>query len=92
MAPKFAAPHADSVAVGAPRAQRRKRHSLKLLAILFILFILVVSETFTASVLAGFGEKAVLGRVPTPWGTLLQGGFLVAAYAAAGCLVERGVL
>ena len=66
--------------------------NLKLLLALFVVFVLVVSEPFTNSVLAGFGEKAVRCRSPTSWGVVLQGIFLVVFYCLALYLIDRGVL
>ncbi len=66
--------------------------NLKLLLALFIIFITVVSDVFTNSIIAGFGEKAVRGRGPTSWGVVLQGIFLVIGYILAVYLIEHSVL
>ena len=66
--------------------------NLKLIIILFVAFIIVVSDVFTNSVIAGFGEKAVRGRTPTPWGVVLQGVFLVIFYILAVYLTENQIL
>lgn len=66
--------------------------SVKMLFTLFLIFIFVASDFFTDSVLSGFGEKAVKGRSPTSWGTVLQGIFIVILFALAGHLTDSGVL
>ena len=66
--------------------------NLKLLVALFIMFIVVVSDVFTNSIIAGFGEKAVRCRTPTSWGTVLQGIFLVIFYIFAVYLTEHQIL
>jgi len=66
--------------------------SLKPILALFLSFMLVVSDVFTHSVIAGFGENAVKGRAPTSWGVVLQGISLVILYAVAAHLIGAGVL
>lgn len=90
----------DSVPLTSPdETQHCKKHeprlrvaNLKLIVILFIAFIVVVSDVFTNSVISGFGEKAVRGRTPTPWGVVLQGVFLVIFYILAIYLTENQIL
>jgi hypothetical protein len=74
---------------GAPRLSVA---NLKLILALFVIFVLVVSDVFTNSVLAGFGEKAVKGRRPTAWGTVLQGILLVIFYILAVYLINHRIL
>lgn len=87
-------PPADAVGLTPvePPAPRLQLTNLKALAALFVLFLVVVSETFVSSVLAGFGEKAVVGRDPTAWGTVLQGIFLVLGFVLALYLGQSGVV
>jgi hypothetical protein len=66
--------------------------NIKLILALFLIFVLVVSDVFTVSILASFGEKAVHGRNATSWGTVLQGIFVVIFYAVAAFLIEHRVL
>jgi hypothetical protein len=66
--------------------------NLKLILALFVIFVFVVSDFFTNTVIAGFGEKAVRGRGPTSWGVVLQGIFLVIGYILAIYLIEHKVL
>jgi protein-S-isoprenylcysteine O-methyltransferase Ste14 len=89
----------DSVPIGGlgdagppPSSQRYGAASLKLLVALFLVFVTVVSDGFTNSVIAGFGENAVRGRTATPWGVVLQGVCLVIFYALAVYLFEHQVL
>lgn len=65
--------------------------NVKLIVALFLIFVVVVSNTFTESIIAGFGEKAVQGRSPTSWGVVLQGIFLVIFYILAMFAIEHGV-
>lgn len=67
-------------------------NNLKVLLALFLIFVFVVSEVFTNSVIAGFGDRAVRCRAPTSWGIVLQGIFLVIFYILAVYLVEHRVL
>jgi hypothetical protein len=71
---------------------RQIAYNFKLLLSLFLTFMLVVSDVFTSSVLSGFGEKAVVGRIPTVWGIVLQGIFLVIGYAIAVYLIKHNIL
>jgi hypothetical protein len=73
-------------------APRLSVGNLKLIFALFIIFVIVVSEVFTNSIIAGFGEKAVRCRRPTSWGVVLQGIFLVFFYAIALYLTEHRVI
>jgi hypothetical protein len=79
---------------GAPRSggPRLNVANIKLILALFLIFVVVVSDVFTNSIIAGFGEKAVRCRSPTPWGTVLQGIFLVLFYVIALYLIEHRVL
>ena len=77
---------------GARKEPRLRVANLKLLVALFIMFIVVVSDVFTNSIIAGFGEKAVRGRTPTSWGVVLQGIFLVIFYIIAVYLTEHHIL
>ena len=65
--------------------------SLKIVVALFALFVLVVSDVFTNNVVSCFGG-AVVCRAPTPFGTAVQGLFLVIFYILALYLVESGVI
>lgn len=91
---RAAPPGADSVPLDArPRGACAARTvGVKAALVLFLMFIVVVSDVFTDSVIAGFGEKAVQGRAPTSWGVVLQGVFLVVGYAIVMYLAEAGVL
>jgi len=80
-----------STAGGDP-APRYCAANFKLLLALFLVFVTVVSDGFTNSVIAGFGENAVRGRSTTPWGVVLQGVCLVIFYAVAVYLIEHQVL
>ena len=87
--------HDDSVSIdddGGAAAPRLRVANVKLLIALFLAFLAVVSDVFTDSVLSGFGEKAVRGRTPTPWGVVLQGIFLVLFYVVALYLPEHGYI
>jgi hypothetical protein len=66
--------------------------NFKLLIALFLMFVTIVSDVFTNSVLAGFGEKAVRCGSPTSWGVVLQGIFLVIGYILFVYLTEHGVV
>ena len=76
----------------ARKEPRLRVANLKLLVALFVMFIVVVSDVFTNSIIAGFGEKAVRGRTPTSWGVVLQGIFLVIFYILAVYLTEHHIL
>lgn len=80
---------ADAAQNSAPQL---KVGNLKLIFSLFLMFMLVVSDFFTNSVIAGFGEKAVRGRALTSWGVVLQGIFLVIGYILMVYLTEHQVL
>jgi hypothetical protein len=87
----------DSVPLEGPskspeNAPRISVGNIKLIISLFLIFILVVSDVFTNSIVAGFGEKAVRGRTPTSWGIVLQGIFLVIFYILAVYLIENRIL
>jgi hypothetical protein len=89
----------DSVPLDDPGAKkesckepRLRVANLKLIFAIFILFLVVVSDVFTNSIIAGFGEKAVRGRTPTSWGVVLQGIFLVVFYILAVYLTEHDIL
>lgn len=73
-------------------APRLRVGNIKLIMALFLIFVVVVSDVFTNSVIAGFGEKAVQCRNPTSWGTVLQGIFLVLFYIIALYLTEHKIL
>jgi hypothetical protein len=77
---------------GGDKEPRLRVANLKLLVALFVMFIVVVSDVFTNSIIAGFGEKAVRGRTPTSWGVVLQGIFLVIFYIIAVYLTEHHIL
>lgn len=77
---------------GGKNAPRFSVGNLKLILALFIIFVIVVSEVFTNSIIAGFGEKAVRCRSPTSWGIVLQGIFLVIFYILAVYLIEHRIL
>jgi len=77
---------------GGGKEPRLRVANVKLLVTLFIIFIVVVSDVFTNSIVAGFGEKAVRGRTPTAWGVVLQGIFLVIFYVLAVYLTEHNIL
>ena len=77
---------------GGDKEPRLRVANVKLLVTLFIIFIVVVSDVFTNSIVAGFGEKAVRGRSPTAWGVVLQGIFLVIFYVLAVYLTEHNIL
>ena len=77
---------------GAGCSPRLRVANLKLIVALFLAFLVVVSDVFTNSVVAGFGDKAVRGRAPTSWGTVLQGIFLVIFYILAVYLTEHRIL
>lgn len=66
--------------------------NLKLILALFLIFVFVVSDLFTNSIIAGFGEKAVRCRAPTSWGVVLQGLFCVIGYVLAVYLIEHKVI
>lgn len=83
---------ASAAGAGGAKEPRLRMANLKLLVALFLLFVVVVSDVFTNSVLAGFGEKAVRCRAPTSWGVVLQGIFLVILYILAIYLSEHGIL
>lgn len=69
-----------------------KVSNIKLLIALFFIFLIVVSDIFTNNVVSLFGEKAVVGRSPTAWGTTIQGIFLVLFYIIALYLTENNIL
>jgi hypothetical protein len=71
---------------------RLQMANLKLLLALFLIFVMVVSDVFTNSIIAGFGEKAVRCRNPTSWGTVLQGTFLVIFYCLALYLSAHDII
>lgn len=77
---------------GGGKEPRLRVANVKLLVTLFIIFIVVVSDVFTNSIIAGFGEKAVRGRSTTAWGVVLQGIFLVIFYVLAVYLTEHNIL
>jgi hypothetical protein len=77
---------------GGRKEPRLRVANLKLLVALFIMFVVVVSDVFTNSIIAGFGEKAVRCRTPTSWGVVLQGIFLVIFYILAVYLTEHHIL
>ena len=91
---------ADSVPLAAAEAARKAPEAaprlrvanVKLIVALFAIFLFVVSNTFTNSVIAGFGEGAVLGGKITTGGVVLQGVFLVIFYILAVYLTERNLL
>jgi hypothetical protein len=92
-----AARGADSVPLdvgsgGPSRVPRPGVANLKLILALFLIFVVVVSDVFTNSIIAGFGEKAVRCRSPTSWGVVLQGIFVVIGYILALYLIEHRVL
>lgn len=66
--------------------------SMKLFMILFMIFMFVVSDCFTDSVIASFGNSAVHGRDLTTWGVSLQGIFLVLFYIIAIYLNETKII
>jgi hypothetical protein len=74
---------------GAPRIRVA---NVKLLLAIFVAFLVVVSDVFTGSVIAGFGDKATRGRTPTAWGVVLQGIFLVIFYILAVYLTEHNII
>jgi hypothetical protein len=95
--------HADSVPLDALQDEgdhksagkdgpRLRVGNLKLILALFLIFIMVVSDVFTNSIIAGFGETAVRCRAPTSWGIVLQGIFTVMFYVLALYLIETGML
>ncbi len=57
----------------------------------FALFLLVVSSVFVDNVLAGF-RGAVELRAPTPYGSVVQGIFLVLLYVVALHLIDSGIV
>jgi hypothetical protein len=77
---------------GSGREPRLRVANFKLLVAIFVMFMVVISDPFTNSVIAGFGEKAVRGRAPTSWGVVLQGIFLVIFYILAVYLTENNIL
>lgn len=101
----MAAAASDSVGVPPPAAGEREpgkqpEHprprfrvaDIKLFALLFLSFLLVSSGVFVASVVGKFGEKAVRGRDPTAWGTVIQGVCLVLLHVLARVLVESSII
>ena len=85
----------DSVPLEFPSGSKKiasNSLNLKLILALFMIFVLVVSEVFTNSIIAGFGESAVRCRNPTSWGIVLQGIFLVIGYVLAVYLIEHDIL
>ena len=66
--------------------------NIKLILLIFIMFIVVVSDVFTNNIISGFGSSAVCGRMPTSWGVVLQGIFLVLFYIIAVYLTEHNIL
>jgi len=77
---------------GGHKEPRLRVANLKLIVALFVIFIVVISDVFTNSIIAGFGEKAVRGRTPTSWGVVLQGIFLIIFYIIAVYLTEHHIL
>jgi len=73
-------------------APRLQVSNIKLLLALFVIFVTVVSDPFINTLHSVFGEKAVKGRTPAPWGVILQGIFLVFAYTIAIYLTECDIL
>lgn len=82
----------DDRETGGKEGPRLRVGNLKLILALFLIFVVVVSDVFTNSIIAGFGEKAVRGRSPTSWGVVLQGIFLVIFYILAVYLTEHHIL
>jgi len=83
---------AGAGAAAADKEPRLRVANLKLIIALFISFLVVVSDVFTNSIIAGFGEKAIRGRSLTSWGVVLQGIFLVILYILSVYLTEHDVL
>ena len=77
---------------GGARAARPAALSAKMLAALFALFLLVSSDAFVHSVISRGGAGTMRDRELTAWGAVVQGVFLVVAYALAAYLVEQGIL
>jgi len=75
-----------------PECHQSFGQGLKSALALLLLFLAVVSDAFITHVLSGFGDKAVRGRAPTPWGVVLQGIFLVLMFTMATYLVDRHVI
>jgi hypothetical protein len=75
-----------------PKTPRLQVSNIKLIIALFVIFIIVVSDVFTNSIIAGFGDSAMKGRSPTSWGIILQGIFLVIFYIIAIYLTEHQIL
>lgn len=76
---------------GARKKLRPLAANLKIVVSLFLCFVLVVSDVFTASVVGGF-RGAVHCRVPTTWGTAIQGIFLVLFMILVVHLVDAGIV
>lgn len=73
-------------------APRLNVGNVKLLFALFVIFMVVSSDMFIDNIISSFGENAIKGRDPTPWGTTLQGIFLVIFYIVAIYLTENGII
>jgi hypothetical protein len=55
--------------------------NLRQLVTLFCIFLIAVSDFFTNNVIAKCGKKTMHGRYPSAWGVVLQGVFVVVAFA-----------
>ena len=92
-----AAPAADSVPIGAVAARKKSPPRLaglvtfRAVAALFLMFLFVVSDVFTAHVVANV-RGSVAGRTPTTTGVLVQGVCLVLFYVLALYLIDAEII
>ena len=78
---------------GGPIEQARcAPFGLKIILSLFLSFFLVSSDVFTSSILAPLGEKVVIGRKLTAFGTMLQATCLVLCYILTAYSIKHGIL
>lgn len=76
--PKASKPAAEQVEV---EPKPVSRPNLRQLVTLFCIFLIAVSDFFTNNVIAKCGKKTMHGRYPSAWGVVLQGIFVVVAFA-----------